>query len=350
MTRSPHLFGSPLDAPPLPPHGQRQGEFIGMFDRRALATLSATLACPTLARARAWPSHSIRLIVPYPPGGATDTLSRPYAERMRTLLGQPLVIENRGGAATSIGMEAAARAAPDGYTLIINADNIAYFPLLYRRLPYDLWRDFAVISNIAETPLVLGINPRVPAANLAEFVALLRREPDRYSFANPSLGAPHHLGFELFAREANVRMLQVQYRGGGPALNDVLAGHVHLGVFSLGAVTQHFQTGTLRPLAILSARRSAATPDIPTTAELGLPRVLSSINFMLFAPSATPREVLAELNTATVEALADPALHETLTRAGFEVASSTPEQAAARLRAERERWEPILAGLNLNLE
>ncbi|MBY0337883.1 MAG: tripartite tricarboxylate transporter substrate binding protein [Acetobacteraceae bacterium] len=321
-----------------------------MQRRAMLAGLAAATAPFMAARAQSWPTRPIRLIIPYPPGGATDTLARPFAERMRARLGQPLVIENRGGAATSIGMEAAARAAPDGYTLVVNADNVAYFPLLYRRLPYDLFRDFVAVSNLAATPLVLGINPRVPARDLHEFVALLRREPDRWAFANPSLGAPHHLGFELFAREAGVRMLQVEYRGGGPALNDVLAGHVHLGVFSLGAVSQHFQAGTLRPLAILSPRRSGAAPDIPTTAEMGLPRVLSDLNFMLFAPSAVPRDIVTALHAAVAESMADPALRETLGRAGFDISTSTPEEAAARLRAERERWAPVLTGLNLNLE
>ena len=321
-----------------------------MQRRALLATLGGLVAAPALAQPQAWPSRPIRLIIPYPPGGATDTLARPFAERMRARLGQAVVVENRGGAATTIGMEAAARAAPDGYTLVMNADNIAYFPLLYRRLPYDLFRDFVSVSNIASTGLVLAINPRLAANDLQEFVALLKREPDRYAFANPSLGAPHHLGYELFAREAGVKMLQVEYRGGGPALNDVLAGHAHLGVFSLGAVSQHFQAGTLRPLAILSPRRSAIAPDVPTTAEAGLPRVLSAINFMLFAPAATPPEVIANLNAACLAVMEEPALREQLTRAGFEVMTSTPDEAMGILRAERDRWAPIIAGLNLSLD
>ena len=165
-----------------------------MQRRALLAAMGGLVAAPALAQPQAWPSRPIRLIIPYPPGGATDTLARPFAERMRARLGQAVVIENRGGAATTIGMEAAARAAPDGYTLVMNADNIAYFPLLYRRLPYDLFRDFVAVSNIAATALVLAINPRLPANDLQEFIDLLKREPDRYAFANPSLGAPHHLG------------------------------------------------------------------------------------------------------------------------------------------------------------
>jgi tripartite-type tricarboxylate transporter receptor subunit TctC len=323
-----------------------------MNRRSLLAALSASLVATGGARAQSgtWaPSRPIRLIIPYPPGGGTDTLARPWAERMRIRLGQPLVIENRGGAATSIGMEAAARGTADGHTLVINADNIAYFQMLYRNMPYDLFRDFTPIAYMAETPLVVAINPEVPARTLREFVALAKANPEKYSFANPSVGSPHHLGFELLAREADIKMVQAQYRGGGPAMNDVLAGHVHLGVFSLGSVTQHFAAGKLRPLAVLSTQRSPAAPDVPTTAEEGLPRVVNALRFLVLAPAATPPEAIATLHAATLASLNDPELRAQLTQAGFTITPSTPDEAAAMLRAERDRWAPILPGLNLNL-
>jgi tripartite-type tricarboxylate transporter receptor subunit TctC len=323
-----------------------------MHRRTLLAAATAALATAIEARAQtgAWaPSRPIRLIIPYPPGGGTDTLARPWAERMRIRLGQPLVIENRGGAATNIGMEAAARGTADGHTLVINADNIAYFPMLYRTMPYDLFRDFSPIAYMAETPLVVAINPAVPARTLREFIALAKANPEKYSFANPSVGSPHHLGFELLAREADIKLVQAQYRGGGPAMNDVLAGHVHLGVFSLGSVTQHFAAGTLRPLAVLSTQRSPAAPDVPTTAEEGLPRAVNALRFLVLAPAATPPEAIAALHAATLAALNDPELRAQLTQAGFTITPSTPEEAAAMLRAERDRWAPILPGLNLNL-
>jgi tripartite-type tricarboxylate transporter receptor subunit TctC len=190
----------------------------------------------------------------------------------------------------------------------------------------------------------------VPARNLREFVALAKANPDKYSFANPSVGSPHHLGYELLAKEAGIRLVQAEYRGGGPAMNDVLAGHVSLGVFSLGSVTQHFAAGTLRPLAVLSARRSSAAPEVPTTAEEGLPRAVNALRFLLFAPAATPREAIASLHDATVATLAEPELAGQLTRAGFEITPSSPEEAAAMLRAERDRWAPILPSLNLRLD
>lgn len=319
--------------------------------RRSLFAAAATTLAPIgAARAQPYPDRPIRLILPYPPGGGTDTLARPWAERMRARLGQPLIIENRGGAATNIGMELAARTAPDGQTLIINADNVALFPHLYQRLTYDLFRDFAAVSYLATSPLLLAANPAVPAANLQEFVALLRREPDKWTFANPSIGSPHHLGFELFAREAGVKMVQVEYRGGGPALTDVLAGHVHLGCFSLGAVSSHVQAGRLRPFAVLQPTRSAIAPDIPTTVEAGYPEAVNSLRFVLLAPARTPPEIIGKLHDATVEAMADPGLRDQLVRAGFEVMTTTPEEAMSLLRAENERWAPILPGLNIRLD
>ena len=302
------------------------------------------------ASAQAWPARPVRLIVPYPPGGGTDTLTRPFSERVRTRLGQPMVVENRGGAATNIGMEAASRAAADGYTVIVNADNVAYFEFLYARRGYDLFRDFAPVSYMAVTPMVLAVHPGVPARDLGEFVALVRGSPDRLAFANPSVGSPHHLAYELLAREAGLRMLQAEYRGGGPATNDVIAGHVQLGVFSLGSVSQHFAAGTLRPLALLSERRSPSSPDIPTVAEAGFPAAVTALRFFMLAPAGTPAEIVRALHAATVDTMADPGLRDILTRAGFEIMTTTPEETGALLRAERDRWAPILPSLNLRLE
>jgi tripartite-type tricarboxylate transporter receptor subunit TctC len=299
---------------------------------------------------RPWPDRPIRLILPYPPGGGTDALAHPWAERMGQRLGQPLVIENRGGAATNIGMEIASRTAPDGYSLILNTDNVALFPHLYQRLAYDLFRDFAAVSYLAASPLVLAANATVPAATLQEFVALLRREPDQWIFANPSIGSPHHLGFELLAREAGIQLVQAEYRGGGPALAHVLSGRAHLGCFTLGAVNPHIQAGRLRAYAVLQPTRSAVAPRIPTTAEAGYPKVVNSLRFVLLAPARTPAGTIRRLHHATVEAMAEPGLRNLLVRAGFDVMTNSPEAATALLRAENERWAPILPGLNLRLD
>lgn len=319
-----------------------------MLTRRILVGFAAVM--PALASAQSFQSQAIRLVIPYPPGGGTDTLARPFSEAFRQQIGQPVVLEHRPGAATIIGMEHVARATPDGHTLIVNADNVALFPHLYRRLPWDLFRDFTPITYMAETPLVIAAHPHVPAATLQEFVALVRSRPEHFAFANPSIGSPHHLGFELLAREAGLRMLQPQYRGGGPATADVIAGHAHLGVFSLGSVSGHIAAGRLRPYALLSTRRSSIAPDIPTTAEVGLPQVVNALRFLMLAPAGVPAPVLARLHEAATAALADPTLREGLTRAGFEMMSTTPQEAAGMLRAERDRWAPILASLNIQLD
>lgn len=321
-----------------------------MRRRSAFAAVAASLMAAASAKAQPYPDRPIRLILPYPPGGGTDTLARPWAERMRLRLGQPLVIENRGGAATNIGMEIAARTTPDGHSLIINTDNVALFPHLYQRLAYDLFRDFAAVSYLAASPLVLAANAAVPAATLQEFIELMQQEPDQWVFANPSIGSPHHLGFELLAREAGIRMVQAEYRGGGPALMDVLAGHAHLGCFTLGAVNPHIQAGRLRAYAVLQPERSAVAPRIPTTAELGYPAVVNSLRFVLLAPARTPPEVVGRLHEATAAAMAEPGLRNQLIRAGFDVMSNTPEEATAMLHAENARWAPILPGLNLRLD
>ena len=247
-------------------------------------------------------------------------------------------------------MEAAARGTADGHTLVINADNIAYFPMLYRNMPYDLFRDFAPIAYMAETPLVVAINPTVPARSLREFVALAKANPDRYSFANPSIGSPHHLGFELLAKEAGIRLVQAEYRGGGPAMNDVLAGHVSLGVFSLGSVTQHFAAGTLRPLAVLSARavgRGARRADHGggRPAAGGERAALPGPRARRDAEGGDRRPARRDGGDAGRARAAGQ-----LTRAGFEITPTSPEEAAAMLRAERDRWAPILPSLNLRLD
>ena len=317
---------------------------------RRRAVLAAASLLPSWgALAQSFPTRPIRLVVPFPPGGGTDTLARPFAERLRARLGQPVIPENRGGAASNIGMEQVARAPADGYTLVVNADNVALFPHLYQRLPYDLFRDFAPISYLAATPMVIAGHPAVPARTLAEMIALAQREPDRLNFASAGQGTPHHLAWELFQRVAGIRVTQIEYRGNGPAMTDVMAGHVSLGVFSLGAAQPHFAAGTLRPFAVLSPQRAPTAPAIPTTAEAGLPDARMALRFLLMAPAATPREIIALLNAATREVLSDSDLAASLTRSGFDVLVSTPEEAAEELRGEYTRWQPILRDLGIRL-
>jgi tripartite-type tricarboxylate transporter receptor subunit TctC len=323
-----------------------------MLPRRIAATvlLVAGVLAATLASAQPYPARPIRMIVPFAPGGGADTLARPLAERMRQRLGQPVLPENRSGASSNIGTDLVAKAAPDGYTLLINTDGIALYPHLFANLPYDPFRDLVPITFVAETPMVLASNPTVPATDLKGLVALARKEPGKLAFANPGQGAPHHLAFELFAREAGVQMTQAVYRGGGPALQDVLAGHAQVGMFTLGAVSGHIAAGKLRPYAVMTARRSQSSPDIPTMAEAGLPNVQANLRFVVMAPRGTPPEIVRTVHAAITDSLKEPELREQLQKQGFEVLGTSAEETGRTMRADHDRWGPLLKAINLKLD
>ena len=314
-----------------------------------LSALSALLVIGA-AVAQNYPTHAVKIVVPFPPGGGADTLARPIAERLRQRLGQPFIVENRSGAASNIGTELVARSTPDGYTLLLNTDGVAIYPHLYSSLSYDVFRDLTPITFVAETPMVLGANPSVPASNVKELVALAKKEPGRLNFANPGLGTPHHLAFELFTRQADIKVTHINYRGGGPALQDVLAGHVQLGMFTLGAVLPQIKAGNLKAFAVVTARRSEVAPNLPTMAEAGLPGVQASLRFVLMAPAGTPKEAIAKLQTAVAMIVKEAEVREALNRQGFDPLGTTAEETAATLRQDYDRWGPILKAANIKLD
>lgn len=316
---------------------------------RTIALLAGLLTS-AVAFSQTYPDRPIKLIVPFPPGGGADTLARPLAERMRQRLGQPFVLENRTGASSNIGTDAVAKSAPDGYTLLINTDGIGLYPLLYEKLPYDPFRDLAPITFVAETPMVLASNPGIAARNLVELIALARKEPGKLAFANPGQGSPHHLAFELFVRQAGVQVLQATYRGGGPALQDVLAGHAQLGMFTLGAVLGHINAGKLRAYAVATAARSQVASGIPTMAEAGLAGVEANLRFVLMAPRATPTAIIRSVHAAVVESLKDPELRAQLLKQGFELLGTSPEETEKTMRQDHERWKPVLKAANIKLD
>ena len=301
------------------------------------------------ALAQPYPNRTIKIIVPFPPGGGADTLARPLAERLRVRLGQPVILENRSGAASNIGTEAVARAAPDGYTFLINTDGIAIYPHLYANLSYDPFRDLVPVTYVADTPLVLAGNPGVKAASVKELIDLAGRDSNQFNFANPGLGTPHHLAFELFTRAANLKLTHINYKGGGPALADVLAGHVQLGMFTLGAVLPHIQAGKLKPFAVMTARRTQFAADVPALSE-ALPGVTAGLRFVLMAPKGTPRDIAVTMQTAVAEVLKEQELRDILKRAGFEPMSTTPEETGALMRQDHERWGPVLKAANIRLD
>jgi len=306
-------------------------------------------ASPAQAGA-AYPDRPIRLVVPFSPGGGADSLARPLAEKLGQRLGQPVIIENKSGAGSHIGTSQVAGAAPDGYTLLINTDGIAIAPLLYRQLNYDFYRDLAPVSYVAQSPLVFASNKAVPVQDLRGFIALARQQPDKLNFANPGLGTPHHLAFELFAREARVQLGEAVYRGGGPSLVDVLGGHVQVGMFTLGAVRGNIATGDLKPLAVMTDRRTALAPDIPTMVESGLPEAHLDLGFVVLAPAKTPPPIIERLHREIAAVVQDPGFAAVLAQQGYEPYATTPQQTAAAFRAEYQRWKPILQELRLQLD
>lgn len=316
----------------------------------ALAAVAASLGVFSPSAAAAYPEKPVRLIVPFSPGGGADSLARPLAEKLGQRLGQPVVIENKSGASSNIGTALVASAAPDGYTVLINTDGIALAPLLYRNLNYDFERDLRPVSYVAKSPLVFASNKDVPAATLQEFIALARKQPDTLNFANPGVGTPHHLAFALFAREAGVKLGEAVYRGGGPSLVDVLGGHVHVGMFTLGAVRGNIESGALKPLAVMTEKRTALAPKIPTMAESGLPEAHLELGFVVLAPAKTPDDIVERLHKEIAAVVREPAFQDVLRQQGYEPYTTTPAQTADMFRSEYARWQPILQDLQIRLD
>lgn len=305
-------------------------------------------AGPSLAQP--YPSRPIKLIVPFPPGGGADAIARPLSDRLRQKLGQTVVIENKTGAGSNIGTAEVAHSKPDGYTLLINTDGIAIYQHLYSNLRYDVFKDLTPVGYVASSPLLLAVNPAVPGRTVKEFVDHVKKDPDKLNFANPGQGSPHHLAFELLARTAGLQVGQANYRGGGPALNDVLAGHAQIGMFTYGAVRQHLQSGALKPLALLTEKRSELAPELPTVTESGWPSVHVALRFVMMAPAGTPKDIVDKLQAAIAEIGNEPEFRQLMRQQGFETFITTPAETAALLRTEYARWGPILKAANIRLE
>jgi len=325
-----------------------------MATRRTLLAAFAlgTLAAMGTAAAQiAFPLRPVTLIVPFPAGGSTDLVARAVATKIGDILGQPLVIVNLEGSGGNVAAATAARAEPDGYTLLMGtAATHAINPALYRSMPYDPVADFAPISLLVAVPNVLVVHPDFPAGDVAQLIALLKANPGKYSYASAGVGTPGHLSGELFKSMAGVDMVHVPYKGGGPALVDVMEGYVPMMFDNLPSSTEPIRASKLRSLAVTTAQRAASMPDLPTVAESGLPGFETYSWNALFAPTGTPSAVIARLNEAAVAALADPELKAKLEGLGATVVGSTPEQLAAHVRAELAKWAPVVAASGAQIE
>jgi tripartite-type tricarboxylate transporter receptor subunit TctC len=312
--------------------------------------LALCLAVPLLAQA-AWPERPIRLVVAFPPGGGTDIVARLLVPALSQRLGQPITIDNRGGAGGNIGTEAAAHAAPDGYTLLMgniapNAINASTF----RHLPYDPERDFAPISLVAVTPNILVVNPSLPARSVADLIALARAQPHTLNFPSAGRGTSSHLAGELFNTMARVDMVHVPYKGGGPAFTDLLGGQVQLFFATMPAAMPFVKAGKLRALAVTSSQRSATLPELPTIAETGLPGYSAVTWYGLLAPRGTPADIVQRVSREINEILRLPATREQLIAQGFEPAGTSPAEFQAFIASEIVKWGGVVKAAGMTPE
>jgi tripartite-type tricarboxylate transporter receptor subunit TctC len=311
---------------------------------RRLILLSPVLAASDArAQPSAYPVNPVRITVPYPAGGTTDVVTRVMAEALSPRLGQPIVIDNRPGAGVTVGTSFVAKAPPDGYSLLVTTLAHAINPSLFRSLPYDSEQDFTPVGMIGLTPLVLVVNPRLEARDLAGFIALLRAEPGRHTFGSAGVGSPMHVAPELFRQMTGTELRHVPYRGEAPALNDLVAGHITFAIDPVTAASGLVRSGMLRAIAVASAQRAEIMPEVPTMAEAGLPGFEAYTWTALMAPRATPPAVVERLNRDLNTTLALPQVRGRLTELGVELGRAfSPAETRDFIRAETVKWAPIV--------
>ncbi|MGZ5269015.1 MAG: tripartite tricarboxylate transporter substrate binding protein [Ramlibacter sp.] len=319
--------------------------------RRVLAACAIVAIAAPLAWAQpAWPKRPVTLVVTYPPGGGADIVARLVAPKMGEALGQPVVIENRPGAGGQIGAGYVAKAAPDGYTLMLDASSFAANPSLYPKLPYDSLKAFRPIGVIAQFPNVVLVNPSFPARNVDELLAVARSHRNAVSFASSGNGSAQHLAGALFESVAKVEMVHVPYKGGGPALNDVIGGQVPLFFGNLASTLGYVRAGKLRALALTSAHRSPILPDVPTLAEAGLAGAEVSEWNAVFAPAGTPDALVAKLAAALQAALDDPEVKTRIAQLGGEMQKTSPAAAQQFIQQQMALWARVIRERHIALE
>jgi tripartite-type tricarboxylate transporter receptor subunit TctC len=302
------------------------------------------------AQAQAYPSKPIRWIVPFPPGGSTDLLARVVGQKLSEAWGQPVIVENRGGAGGTLGAAEAAKATPDGYTLLMGAIHHTIASSVYPKLPYDFQKDLAPITIVAIVPNVLVVNSSVPAKSVAELIAHAKANPGKLTYGSAGLGTAHHLIGELFNSRAGVDILHVPYKGSAPAVADLIGGQVSIMYDTVASALPHIRSGKLRPLAVVTAKRSSALPEVPTLAETALPGFEVTTWFGAMAPAKTPKEIVTRLNAEMVKILNTPEVRKRLLDAGAEPLGNSPEQMAAQIKRETEQFGNIVRQANITAE
>jgi tripartite-type tricarboxylate transporter receptor subunit TctC len=300
--------------------------------------------------AQTFPSKPIRLIVPSAPGGGADVTARIIAPKMSEYLRQPVVIENRAGAGTMIGGEAVARAAPDGYTLLLATAPLAINPAMYKKVPYDATRDFAHVAQVVALPNLLIVHPSLPAKNIKELIAFAKARPGQLSFASAGVGTAPHLFFELFLDMSGLKITHVPYKGAGQGVIDVIAGHVPMMSPTIFAALPQVRAGRLRGLGVTTAKRVSGAPDIPTIAEAGVPGYEASNWFGVSAPAATPREIVQLLSSTIARVLQQPDIRSRIAADGAEPVGNTPDEFSAYVKSETVKWAKVVVRAGIEPE
>jgi tripartite-type tricarboxylate transporter receptor subunit TctC len=312
-----------------------------------LLTGLALLLLPTLASAQDFPNKPIKLIVPFPPGGPNDIIARVVGQRMSELIKQPVVIENRGGQGGVLGTDAVAKAAPDGYTIgIVSASSLVINPTM-EKVPYDVARDFAPVTLVTTVPEMLVVASNVAAKDMGDLVALAKGQPGKLNFASAGVGGLPHLAGELFKLTAGIDIVHVPYRGAAPAINDLLGQQVQMAFLDLPVILPHIKAGTLRPIALGAPKRAPTSPEVPTTAEVGMPDLLIENWYGMIAPGGTPANIVNLINRAANEAMSDPQVAQKLADQGLTVAGNTPEQFHDYIGAESQKWAKVIKAAGL---
>jgi tripartite-type tricarboxylate transporter receptor subunit TctC len=304
--------------------------------------LGFALLLPSFAAAEDFPSKPIRLIVPFPPGGPNDIIARVVGQRMSEITRQPVIIDNRSGQAGALGTDAVAKSAPDGYTIAItSASSLAILPTM-EKIANDPQKDLAPVTLVAAVPEMLVVASNVPAKNMEELVALCKAQPGKLNFASAGVGGLPHLAGELFKLTAKIDIVHVPYRGAAPAINDLLGHQVQMTFLDLPVILPQIKAGNLRPIALGAKTRASQAPDVPTTAEVGMPDLLIENWYGMVAPAATPPDIIAKLNHITTEAMSDPNVKDKLADQGLTLVPQTPDQFRDFIAAETKKWAKVI--------
>ena len=317
----------------------------------ATAVFAAATACaPVAAHAQAYPGKVVRIVVPYPPGGTVDAVARVIAQRLSETLGQQFIVDNKPGASGTIGSTAVTKSPADGYTLLVQASTFVASPLLMGNVPYDVEKDFTPITNLGSVPLLVTASPGTQAKNLKEFLAAIKADPKKYVFGTSAVGSASHLAEEAIRYEAKVDFTIVPYKGTAPALTDVMGGHISAMVDALPSTMPHVKSGKLKPMAVTTAKRIAALPDVPTVAESGLDGFEMVSWYGLWGPANLPAEITAKLQQEVSKALKSPQVAKTLGEYGFVPSGSSPEEFKAYIRLESAKYAKLIKAANIRLE